>query len=1050
MANLRKQIIDFNLVTEVINNQDNLLLQRDSGTSFRTKVENLVLGWSQMTDTPTTLSGYGITDGFSGTSSVSWTQVVDTPTTLAGYGITDGLSGTYGGAINWSQVTNTPTTLVGYGITDGFNSTSVVGWSQISDTPTTLEGYGIVDGGFSSTSAVNWSQVTDTPTTLAGYGITDGGFHGTLGASIVLPLTRAELLNLKENGQLITGYFYLITDFRTCYDQPDFDENGGAITSNNFKQADIEPIIVFASGSAGISEVAYQPRYPKDKIKYDINWSVTEISENPAFGRITERIDEYNNRTDYDHRNILFKRYRSYFYNLTEPMRGTININGTTVTGNSTLFTTDFIVGNVIYIYDYLYKITSIADDVNMTVDGYNYTSYSSIEYYFAQPEIDGEASNIPYTHTQMNIGSEEEAQLGDFIMDGEVVGGNSKFGDDSQYFTNLYPGLFVMSAYNININQFSIQGDLGANGEGTVNTYTYSTSFNAIEYTIYAKRVFGADEDPSVNHIIIVNANGTAGNIVQTIGDTTNDDLQTLEGLLGAGVTQLHYLLTSKHNSGEDGTRGEMSNYEVEAMVLAYLSNVDSESIQNTLTSLNTNYSDITAVLSDVYLFNDTGIGGEIDDGSSDMYDTGNFIYTDLGQAWKCYEYRKNNIKDDYIHREFTTFQFEKELIDDESVRTRDNYIGNHSNFYNSNLSTSYFMLANNVFGRYSYSNTIGDRSYNNTTYRWFNKNKIAGTFQNNTITRGFYQNNIWEYFTENRINGYFYSNMIYDYFQNNVTNYDFYYNNIGNEYSYNVIHSEFYQNTVKYYFNNNKLFSQFYNNTLGQNCYNNILHSNFNTNNIGDSFENNTIGDRDNYFDFYNNEISTGCKANLIMGNFYENTIGLNFYSNQSSGGLYENYILNFVMFNNFGNNTSRNEIGHWSGGNHFGNDFYENKIGNNSYNNTIGNNFNRNETGESFDSNIIGDDANNNKISHGFYGNTIGTNFNNNVFCSGCQANTIGNDFNFVEAKIPIQNVNFTSSTFVYGAYNKTIILAGNSQYYLNYFDGVLELYITPITD
>lgn len=57
-------------------------------------------GWSDITGTPTTLSGYGITDSYplsgnpsgflTSASSLSWSKITGTPTTLAGYGITDG------------------------------------------------------------------------------------------------------------------------------------------------------------------------------------------------------------------------------------------------------------------------------------------------------------------------------------------------------------------------------------------------------------------------------------------------------------------------------------------------------------------------------------------------------------------------------------------------------------------------------------------------------------------------------------------------------------------------------------------------------------------------------------------------------------------------------------------------------------------------------------------------------------------------------------------------------------------------------------------------
>jgi hypothetical protein len=94
--------------------------------------------------------------GISGAS--TWADLTGTPTTLAGYGITDGGSGA------WADLTGTPTTLAGYGITDGGSGA----WADITGTPTTLAGYGITDGGSGA-----WADITGTPTTLAGYGITD-------------------------------------------------------------------------------------------------------------------------------------------------------------------------------------------------------------------------------------------------------------------------------------------------------------------------------------------------------------------------------------------------------------------------------------------------------------------------------------------------------------------------------------------------------------------------------------------------------------------------------------------------------------------------------------------------------------------------------------------------------------------------------------------------------------------------------------------------------------------------------------------------------------
>lgn len=122
-------------------------------------------------------------------------------------------------------------------------------------------------------------------------------------------VTYSELTTLINTDGLSIGVYYLITDFQTCYDQPDFDNSRNPITSGNYKQGPVEPLMVFATSVNTISSEAYQPEYPNDKISYDWSFSATEVTNSAAFGRITERIDEFNNRTDYDHRNILFKRY---------------------------------------------------------------------------------------------------------------------------------------------------------------------------------------------------------------------------------------------------------------------------------------------------------------------------------------------------------------------------------------------------------------------------------------------------------------------------------------------------------------------------------------------------------------------------------------------------------------------------------------------------------------------------------------------------------------------------------------------------------------------
>jgi len=131
-------------------------------------------------------------------------------------------------------------------------------------------------------------------------------FENILSTSV----TYSELTNLITNNLLIEGGFYLLTDFVTIYDQPDYDVNGNPKPIVVTKTApNIEKIWVLALSSNQIADRAYSATFPKDQIKYDWTYNTTEINLSPAKGRISERIDDKGNRTDYDHREILFKRY---------------------------------------------------------------------------------------------------------------------------------------------------------------------------------------------------------------------------------------------------------------------------------------------------------------------------------------------------------------------------------------------------------------------------------------------------------------------------------------------------------------------------------------------------------------------------------------------------------------------------------------------------------------------------------------------------------------------------------------------------------------------
>ena len=124
-----------------------------------------------------------------------------------------------------------------------------------------------------------------------------------------IEVTYSEFYNLITNNQLAIGFRYAIIDFQTVYDQMDFDNSGNLKPTLTTKTGAIEQIWVLALSSNQIADKAYSATYPNDEIQYDWTYSTTLVNGAPAKGRITERIDEWNNRTDYDHREIKFIRY---------------------------------------------------------------------------------------------------------------------------------------------------------------------------------------------------------------------------------------------------------------------------------------------------------------------------------------------------------------------------------------------------------------------------------------------------------------------------------------------------------------------------------------------------------------------------------------------------------------------------------------------------------------------------------------------------------------------------------------------------------------------
>jgi hypothetical protein len=142
--------------------------------------------WSNISGTPTTISGYGITDAFDGA-----------------YGSLTGVPSTFTPAAHnqaWSTITGTPTTISGYGITDAFDGA----FGSLSSTPTTISGYGITDAQSTLVSGTNIKTINGS--TLLGSGnitISGGSGSGTDSAtvsSIILTDVDSAYVQARQSG----------------------------------------------------------------------------------------------------------------------------------------------------------------------------------------------------------------------------------------------------------------------------------------------------------------------------------------------------------------------------------------------------------------------------------------------------------------------------------------------------------------------------------------------------------------------------------------------------------------------------------------------------------------------------------------------------------------------------------------------------------------------------------------------------------------------------------------------------------------------------------
>ena len=147
-------------------------------------------------------------------------------------------------------------------------------------------------------------------------------------------VSYTDLLALMLNNDLVVGSQYIISDYQTVYDQPDYDGFGVAKTPGNIVTltGPVEPLVVTAASTSTLALEVVSTVYPQDIIWYDPSFKITEVKGTTAKGRIIRRIDFENmNTTGYDHRHVVFKRYESSpgsgIYNIIKDNGGAFRTN---------------------------------------------------------------------------------------------------------------------------------------------------------------------------------------------------------------------------------------------------------------------------------------------------------------------------------------------------------------------------------------------------------------------------------------------------------------------------------------------------------------------------------------------------------------------------------------------------------------------------------------------------------------------------------------------------------------------------------------------------
>lgn len=593
--------------------------------------------------------------------------------------------------------------------------------------------------------------------TLIPVELSGGSYHIAFSAVNYTELTYADLYTGSQLGELTPGQYYLMTDFQTCYDQPNYDSLGNPITTGNYKTGTTEPILLLATSTTGFSPTVYSTLYPKDKISYDITWNTTEVTGSPAKGRITERIDEKNNRADYDFRAVQFIRYVGFFSE--EYLPGKIDINATTglvsETSTGTTFTLNFSVGDILGVFYsagndaplgcfQYYEVTSIVSDTQMYVTGRTLTASNNV-YYSRGLTLPNYMS--PF---QCNVTGGTYDDSAEYYTFHNGSSYNVYLGDNSEYST------FILSN---NVFQSGPHYDMtfGGNVVGNTlnNSLRASTCGPYFQYNIITNNFDRNVVGPNFQRNVIdcdMNNNQIAGNFHHnTLGDADGQDFvyNTI------GPFFYNNFLTFNNNDFQNNTIGYRF----------YNNLIDSGFRNNEING--TFYNNIIRN-SD---FDNNNIGDTFYSNNIPV----SFSRNTIGQ-----QFYENNIYSQFTENTFGENVYVNTFGDPTNIGvysfTNNNIGGDFAANYFSGT-TQYNRIgdgcgSNNVDTNFSY-NQIGTNFTSNTIANDFGFG--GGVYRGNIIGNGFNANTVGEYCYNNTFGDECYNNILGDYFINNKVDYNF-----------------------------------------------------------------------------------------------------------------------------------------------------------------------------------------------------------------------------------------------------------------------------------